>query len=61
MFAFLLAKTISCSDALGIINKLSRVVGLTDQQRIEIILVIKQHIPTCPFTVVPDERSKPSF
>jgi hypothetical protein len=60
MVALLLSTTISCSDALGIINRLSRVVGLTNQQRIEIIQVIKQHIPTCPFTVVPDERPKPS-
>ena len=60
MVALLLSTTISCSDALGIINRLSRVVGLTNQQRVEIIQVIKQHIPTCPFTVVPDERPKPN-
>ena len=60
MVALLLTTTISCSQALTIINRVTKVVGLTSQQRIEIIQVIREHVPTCPFTVVPDERSKPS-
>jgi len=60
MVALLLTTTISCSQALVVINRVTKVVGLTTQQRIEIIRVIKEHIPTCPFAVIPDERSKPS-
>ena len=60
MVALLLTTTISCSQALAIINRVSKVAILTAQQRIEIIQVIREHVPTCPFTVVPDERSKPS-
>jgi len=60
MVALLLTTTISCSQALTIISRVTKVVGLTSQQRIEIIQVIREHVPTCPFTVVPDERSKPS-
>jgi len=60
MVALLLTTTISCSQALAIINRVTKAVDLTTQQRIEIIQVIREHVPTCPFTVVPDERSKPS-
>lgn len=60
MVALLLTTTISCSQALAIIGRVTKVVDLTAQQRIEIIQVIREHVPTCPFTVVPDERSKPS-
>ena len=60
MVALLLTTTISCSQALAIINRVTKAVDLTTQQRIEIIQVIREHVPTCPITVVPDERSKPS-
>lgn len=58
MVALLLTTTISCSDALSIINRVGKVVGLTNQQRIEIIQVIRQSVPTCPLKIVSDERSK---
>jgi hypothetical protein len=60
MVALVLTTTISCSQALSIVNRVGRVIGLTPQQRIEILQVVKEHIPTCPFTVIPDERSKRS-
>jgi hypothetical protein len=60
MVALLLTTTISCSDALVIINRVTKVVGLTNQQKIEIIQVIRDHLPTCPVAVIPDERSKSS-
>jgi hypothetical protein len=60
MVALLLTTTISCSDALEIINRLGKIVGISNRQRIEIIQVIRQSIPTCPFKIVPDERSKSS-
>lgn len=51
---------ISCSDAVRIINRLSNVIGLSYQQKIELIQVINHHVPTCPLKIVPDERPKPS-
>jgi hypothetical protein len=57
----LLATTIiSCSDAVKIANRLSNVIGLTYKQKIELLQVINQSIPTCPLKIVPDERSKSS-
>lgn len=60
MVALLFATTLSCSEALLIISRVTKVAELSNQQRAEIIQVIKEHIPTCPFTVIPDERSKRS-
>ena len=60
MVALFLTTTISCSSAIALINRVTKVVGLSPQQKIEIIQVLKEQIPTCPFTVLPNERSKPS-
>jgi len=51
---------INCSDAYRIVNRIGNVIGLSYQQKIELIQVIAQHIPTCPIKIVPDERPKPS-
>ena len=51
---------ISCSDAVKIISRLVNVIGLTQQQKIELIQTVKQSVPSCPLKIVPDERSKPS-
>lgn len=57
----LLATTIiSCSDAVRITNRLANVIGLTYKQKIELIQVISQSIPTCPLKIVSDERPKSS-
>lgn len=42
---------ISCNDALGIIQRLTRVVGLTEHQKAEIIQEIRKTIPFCPVKV----------
>ena len=42
------ATIISCSDAIRITNRLANVIGLTYQQKIELIQVISNSIPTCP-------------
>lgn len=60
MVALFLTTTISCSDALGILNRISQVIGLSNQQKIEIIQVIRQSIPTCPLIIKPNERPKSS-
>ena len=60
MVALLLTTTISCSTALALISRVSKVVGLSNQQKTEIVQVIRQYVPTCPVKIVPDERPKPS-
>jgi hypothetical protein len=60
MVALLLTTTISCSDALVIINRVANVVGLSAQQRLEIVQVVRQSVPTCPLKIISDERPKSS-
>jgi len=52
MVVFLTATIITCSDALSLIHRLTRVVGLTEVQRTEIIHEIRKVIPSCPVKVV---------
>jgi hypothetical protein len=49
---------ISCSDAIRITNRLANVIGLSYQQKIELLEVISHSIPTCPIKIIPDERPK---
>lgn len=58
MVALLLTTTISCSNALAIINRITNVVGLSNQQKLEIMQVIREYVPTCPLKVVPNDRPK---
>ncbi len=60
MVVLLTTTIISCSEAFRIVNRIGNVVGLSYQQKIEVIQVISQHIPTCPLKIVPDERPKSS-
>jgi hypothetical protein len=60
MVALFLTTTILCSDAVSIINRLTKVVGLTSQQRIEIISTIQKSIPSCPLIIKPNESKRTS-
>ena len=60
MVVLLATTVISCSDAFKIVNRIGHVVGLSYQQKIEVIQVVSQHIPSCPLKIVPDERPKSS-
>ena len=60
MVALLATTVISCSEAFRIINRIGNVIGLSYQQKIELVQVISQHVPTCPLKIVPDERPKSS-
>jgi hypothetical protein len=60
MVELLAATVISCSDAFRIVNRIGNVIGLSYQQKIELIQVVSQHIPSCPLKIVPDERPKSS-
>lgn len=58
MIPLLLSTVISCSDAVSILNKLTSVVGLTQQQKIEITSELRKIIPTCPVIVKKDGPKK---
>ena len=60
MIALLATTVISCSESFRIVNRIGNVIGLSYQQKIEVIQVISQHIPSCPLKIVPDERPKSS-
>lgn len=60
MVALFLTTTISCSDAVSIINRITKVVGLTNQQRIEIILTVQKSIPSCPLIVKSNDTKRNS-
>ena len=60
MVALFLSTTISCSDAISIVNRLTKVVGLTSQQQIEIVQTIRQSIPSCPLIIKPNDTKRTS-
>jgi hypothetical protein len=47
---------ISCSDAFSIIHRVTKVVGLTDLQKTEIVQEIRKTIPFCPVIVKPNAK-----
>lgn len=49
---------ISCSDAIRITNRLANAIGLSYQQKIELLEVISHSVPTCPIKIISDERPK---
>jgi len=56
MGVLLLTATISCTDALGIIHRLTKVTGLTSIQKSEIIQEVRKTIPFCPVTIKKDDK-----
>ena len=58
MIALLSTTIITCSEAVGIVNRLSNVIGLSYSQKIEIIKTLKEYIPTCPVIIKSNERQK---
>jgi len=52
MVVLLTATIISCSDAMSLVYRITRVVGLTELQRTEIIQEIRKVVPSCPVKVV---------
>lgn len=43
---------ITCSQAIGIVNRLQQVVGLSYSQKMEIIRELTKVIPSCPVKVM---------
>ena len=60
MVVLLATTVISCSDAFRIVNRIGNVIGLSYQQKMEVIRVVSQQVPTCPLKIIPDERSESS-
>ena len=60
MVELLATTVISCTDAVRIVNRLANVIGLSYKQKIELIQVVNQSVPSCPIKIVPDERPKSS-
>lgn len=58
MIALFLTTTITCSDALKIIDRVTKTVGLTSQQRLEIIRTLHQSIPSCPLVIKSNESKR---
>lgn len=52
MVVLLASTIISCSDALSIIHRVTKIVGLTEVQKTEIIHEIRKVIPSCPVKVI---------
>jgi len=55
MVVFLTATIITCSDALNLVHRLTRVVGLSEVQRTEIVKEIRKVVPSCPVKVVKND------
>lgn len=51
-----LAATISCNQALGLLQRITKIVGLTEIQKTEIIAEVRKTIPFCPVTIKKDGK-----
>lgn len=51
MVVLLSTTIISCSQAVGLVQRLTNVVGLTDKQKNEIVAELKRLVPTCPIKI----------
>jgi len=56
MVTLLLTTTISCTDALSIIHRLTKVAGLTPIQKSEIVQEIRKTVPFCPVIIKKDDK-----
>lgn len=56
MVALFLTTTISCSQAISLIQRIQRVVGLSETQRSEVVSEIRKVVPSCPVKVIKDEK-----
>jgi hypothetical protein len=53
-FMVVFLSIITCSQAFGLVNRISNVVGLTPQQKVEVVNEIRKVIPSCPVTIQKD-------
>lgn len=58
MIPVVISTIITCSDAVGLINRIASSIKLTQQQKTEVISELRKMIPTCPVTIKKDEQRK---
>jgi len=58
MVPLMLSTIISCSQAIGLINRVSSMIDLTSKQKSEIIDELRSLVPTCPVTIKKDDLKK---
>lgn len=59
MISLILSTTIiTCSQAIAVVNNVTKVIGLSNQQKIEIIEEIKKSIPSCPVIIKENKNAK---
>ncbi len=56
----ILSTVITCSQAYSLVNRMTNVVGLNPQQKIEIIKEMRKVVPSCPVTIQKDVPKSPS-
>ncbi len=56
MISLFLTTTITCSQAVQIINRIQTHINISQQVKIELIETIRKIIPTCPVIVKKDEK-----
>lgn len=56
MVVLLSTTLITCSQAIGIVQRLQQIVGLTYHQKLEIVRELQKVIPNCPVKIV--EKTK---
>jgi hypothetical protein len=54
--SILISISISCTQALNLLQRITQVVGLTQLQKTEIISEIRKTIPFCPVTIKKDGK-----
>lgn len=56
MVVLLSTTMISCSQAFTLLHRITKVVGLTELQKTEIIAEIRKTIPLCPVAIKKDGK-----
>ena len=56
MVVLLSTTIISCTQALTLLHRITKIVGLTEVQKTEIITEIRKTIPFCPVTIKKDAK-----
>jgi hypothetical protein len=56
MVELFLTTTISCKSAVGLLQRISKSIMLTEQQKVEVIAELHRTIPFCPFIVEKDDK-----
>lgn len=55
MESLLLTTVLTCNQLVSIVNRLSAVIGLSHSQKIELIRVLTDYVPSCP-VIIPKNK-----